>query len=335
MAETPLTRSYDLVVLKPQPGTGRLELSGHPLFPIGARRADRVEVAFRCESSDWSGVAFAVVAWEGRSPHLISIHTAKISPGRYEMSAELRAPGRVRFHGLPGLREDRRDWRALVGSVPAHLESPPAPAHLICAIEMCGGPEKVGERVARAERMIREMSNRLPGLLRASLLTYAAHSFDPKVKEVPIQVPAWQADPGRVLDALAGLDRTGSRRGYPDGAQLEDMLAEVLKRLGAERDERTALLIIGGRSPHPPAARSHILPCPSEHDWEALLHRFERRQKARIGVICDYPPDQAGPTWSRLGRTALAHLDAVDFTSLGVELGVAARDQRINFPLID
>ncbi|GAA0431209.1 hypothetical protein Acor_04700 [Acrocarpospora corrugata] len=336
MAEDPLTLSYDLVVLTRAPGSGRLEFAGHPLFPIGSRRGDTVGVPFHCEFSDPAGVAFAVVAWEGKTPDLLSLHAAALPPGAHELTAELRAPGRVRLTGLSGLAPDRRDWSDLIASVPGHWRPHASPSHLICAIETCGEAYTVGDRLDRAEQMVKEAAGRLPGRLRVSLLTYGAHAYEFKAKQEPVRVLEWAADPARSLDALTRLrlDLT-VRPGYPDGAQVEDMLAEVLDGLGREHGgDHTALLIVGGRPPHPPYARSHILPCPDEHDWEELALRFESRPGATLGVICDRPADQAGPEWFRLGRAALADLSSVDIPAFGTALGLAARDQRINFPLM-
>ncbi|WP_214107533.1 hypothetical protein [Acrocarpospora catenulata] len=336
MAEEPITRLYDLVVLKTKPDTGRLELTGHQLFPSGAKRGERTPVSFQVATTDRRGVAFAVVAWQGRHPQLVSVHRVRLPPGRHEATAELRAPGLVRFHGLPGLVADERDWADLVASIPESLQEAPAAVHLICAIEICGHSDQVRTRIDQAGQMVDKVAASLPGRLKVSLVTYAAHSYDFQVKEEGVLIPAWKVAPGQAREELVGLDRAGPAPwGYPDGAQLEDMLAAVLARLGPERDEDTVLLIIGGRNPHPPAASSHILPCPNQHDWEQLVRRFERRRGARLGVIHDRPPEQAGREWTRLGRAAMAHLDFVDFPALRAGLGLSARDQAVNFPLID
>ncbi|MCT9931457.1 hypothetical protein N5079_14650 [Planotetraspora sp. A-T 1434] len=336
MANDPLRWPYDLVLLRAHPD-GRLELTAEQLFPFGARRGKLVRRELRCEPSDAKGVAFAVVSWQDRDPVLVSIQAARVPAGRHELTAELRRPGLVRMsiRGVPELTEDERDWAELVSAVPLRLASPSGPMHLICAVETCGAPAKVEERLGRIRQMITTLSSELPDRLDVSLVAYGAHSYDARDPDPPIDVAAWTASPVRALESLRRLEDAGAdARGYPDAARLEDMLAEVDRRLGSAATGRTALLTVGERPPHPPRVESEILPCPARHDWSQLLRRLENRPGMTLGAICDRPGERAGRAWSRLGGGAPAHLEAVDVRTLAARMGLRRPpDQLIPFPL--
>ncbi|MCG5220387.1 hypothetical protein [Streptosporangium sp. KLBMP 9127] len=334
----PLCRSYDLVVLKRHPETGRLELSSHPLFLVGARRGDTLRVQVRCDHGDEYGTAFAVVAWQGPRPRLLSVQTARLTPGRYDFTAELERPGRVRFVGLPGLVRDDRDWAELIAAVPAVLGGEVEPAHLICAVEVSGAAKQVDERLIRVRQMITVMSGGTTPELVVSLVAYGAHSYDRRATQEPVEVAGWLMSPEQALHSLTDWERRGATTpGYPYAAQVEDMLAEVADRLGKTEPRRTVLLTVGDRPPHPPRVhRSEILPCPDRHDWELLLAWIERRAGMTLGAICDRPPEQADPIWQRLGGGAPIQLEVADVRRLGDDLGLSPpKAQRIPFPLIE
>lgn len=345
ISDDPLRQPYDLVVLRADPRTGRLTLGGRQLFPSGARRGDRAEVTVRCAPSDERGTVFAVVTWQGREPQPVSIHAAKIPPGLYTVTALLERPGRVTFTNLGGLVKDPRGWDELVASVPARVAPPARQAHLICAVEICGADAKVDERLSRIRQMITTLSGESTDRLQVSLIAYGAHSFDRKVRDERVELTDWRVSPGRVLDSLRRLEERGAvGQGYPyhpHAAQLEDMLAEVARRLdlgdSGPTSQLTVLLTVGDRAPHPPREhRSGILPCPNRHDWEPVLRRLEQRQGMSFGAICDQPAGRAHAIWRRLGAGASAHLDALDIRGLGADLGLAPpRGTPIPLPLIE
>ncbi|MGI5161681.1 hypothetical protein [Microbispora sp. CA-102843] len=340
LAGTPLSRSYDLVVLRADRATGRLELAGKQLFPVGTQPGTRANVALRCEPGDEHGTVFAVVTRQGREPRLLSMHSGRLTPGPYEVTVELVRPGKVRFVGLPELVLDWRDWGEMVASVPSRLPARTGPSHLICAVEVCGPPEKVTERLSRARQVVTFLSDELADLLRVSLVAYGAHSFG-RAKEHPVVTACWRAPAARALAELDRLEERGAvTQGYPyhpHAAQLEDMLAEVAARLDRTAPAPTVLLTVGERQPHPATADpSGLLPCPHRHDWKRLLEHLEHRCGVAFGAICDRPPGQANRVWRRLGAKALGHLDALDAQELAADLGLAApATGRLPFPLID
>ncbi|MCC5574610.1 hypothetical protein IMZ11_03020 [Microtetraspora sp. AC03309] len=341
MADDPLTRSYELVVMLAVPGTDRLRLTSRQLFPLGTRPGARTRVTVRCEPGGAYGTAFAVVTWQGPEPRLLSVQSATVPPGQYEVTAELVRPGLVRFAGLPELSPDPRDWGRLVAALPDRLPGATVPADLVCAVEICGTGDQVAERLSRARQMINCASGELGGLLRVSLVAYAAHSYDRSAQEFPVRVAAWQSGAAEALDALGALEEQGAVAGgypyHPHAAQLEDVLALIVRRLDWGDRTPTVLLTVGGRPPHPARTdRSRLLPCPHRHDWRKLLAALEQRPGTLLGAICDDAADQAHPAWHRLGAAALAHLEAVDVRGLATELGlVAPSPGHLPFPLLD
>ncbi|MEU9889531.1 hypothetical protein [Sphaerisporangium sp. NPDC051011] len=336
--DEPLTQSYELVVLKRHPATGQLRLASLPLFGLEARRGDRVKFAVRCEPSDENGTVFAITAWQALRPALLSVHAAKLPPGAHTIVAELDRPGRVRFTGLPGLARCDSTWDELVAAVPQRLDRPADPAHLICAVQVSGPEERVRARLDRVGQLLSTLADAEAGRTVVSLIAYASHVFQRGVPDQPVAVPCWRSSPRRAQEVLLRLEERHVRppeagtHDYAYAAQVEDMLAEVTHRLGDDGRERTALLTVGDRPPHPPRANaSEILPCPRRLGWEALLDGLENR--LALGAICDQPPERAHPVWSRLGATALAHLDAMDVDEFGASLGlVASQVQRVPFP---
>ncbi|WP_067140928.1 hypothetical protein [Microtetraspora malaysiensis] len=341
MADDPLTRSYELVVVLIDPGTDRPRLTSRQLFPLGSRPGARTRVSVRCEAVGPNGTAFAVVTWQGPEPRLLSVQSAPLAPGRYEVTAELVRPGRVSFTGLPALSPDPRDWNQLVSALPDRLPGGLGPAHLVCAVEVCGADDQVAERLSRARQVINLASGELGDLLQVSLLAYAAHSYDASAPEFPVRVPAWKAGAGEALDALDALEEQGAvARGYPyhpQAAQVEDMLAVVAERLDWADPTPTVVLTVGGRPPHPARTDpSMILPCPRRHDWRKLLASLRKRQGTVLGAICDQATDQTHQAWHGIGATALAHLEAVDVRGLAAALGlVASSPVHLPFPLLD
>lgn len=332
IAGEPLARPYELVVARRGP-SGRLELGCEPLFSIGASRGETVPMTVRCEPSDEYGTVFAVVTWDRDTPTPVSIDAAKLSPGRYDVIATLERPGLVAFAGLPGLACDDRDWAEIFASMPPWVPAATGPAHLICAVEVNGTETLVGERLSRARQMIATAASELTDDVRVSLIAYAAHSYDWKVPDRPVEVLGWDETPAAALQRLDELEaRPVTNTGYPLAAQLEDALAEVRQRLGNERT-RTALLLIGDRPPHPPRAQSEILPCTGRHDWNEEARRLTREQGVKLGAVCQQPAHDA---WKRLAGGAPADIDALDVHALAVDLGLAASpDHRIPFPFIE
>lgn len=348
VSDAPLTRPYELVTVRRRV-SGRLELAGRQLFPIGACRGDTERFSVRCAPSDPHGTVFAVVAYSQEARfQLVSVRAAKLPPGGYDLTAELRRPGLVRFHGLPEqaiLAPEWRSWRELVSAVPDRLDFASSATHLICAVEISGPDHRVALRLSAAQRAISVAAAELAGDLRVSVISYGPHSPRRDMPEVPVAVLGWEESADRALGRLRRLEeRGGVADGYSLAAQVECVLREVADRLQAVRSGgRTALLTVAAkpafpRRPH----RSGIPPCPGKRDWEAELRRLRDRPGLTLGVILDRGPDGATAPeeteaiWEALGDGHLTELGALDAETLGRSLGlVPAAGQRLPFPLIE
>lgn len=341
-ARVPLPASlwYELVLLSRRP-SGRLELTVQQLFLPEAVRDDYRRFTIRCAASDQNGTAFVVVARRAASSfEVVSVASARLPRGTYEVTATLLRPGRVRFDGLPvAPRADGRNWLDIRAVLPDRLTEV-GPVHLIVAIERCGTVSAVRERVRRASQLISEVRGGADGLVTVSLVTYAAHSHNRRTDDEPVTVLAWKqanaAALDRRLDALRERDPAPTL--YQRAAQVECMLAEVTQRLREKGDAgqagqaggRLALVVIGDRpaSPHRLDPRSEIIPCPSRLDWRALLLGLAQEQPGMaFGAIRDEEPDQesddpADDIWRRLGTDASASLTEFHPRSFAVGLGL-------------
>lgn len=342
IANDTLTHAYELVVLR-RTRTGRLMLGGHQLFPHSARRGDYKTFTIRCGPSDENGIVFAVVAVEGvRDFQLVSVESANIFPGRYEVTAELLRPGLVRFHGLPAeLRSERRGWAELVGAIPAKIDLLEH-THLVCAVEVSGTADQVQERISRVEQLIGLVTENTERELAFSLVSYGAHSFDWKVLEDPAKALAWASGADTAMSALRVLsDRGPVEAGYTRAAQIECMLAKVASRLGMQHG-RPVLVTAGSRPPYPQRMdlRTEILPCPQRNDWRRALQRIRTLPGSTFGAICESSGtlDERGDEdiWPRLGSDAIADLDAVNIRSFAADLGLLSPTvQPVPFPIVE
>lgn len=335
----PLTLSYELLVQR-RAADGYLDNLTIMLFPRGARRGDREDIALLCERSDAGGTVFAVVARDDLLAYqLVSKQSAAFPPGTYGVTAELVQPGRVRFTGLPvDLHDDPRDWAEIARSVPSQLTHA-APAHLIVAIESSGEEPDVRERIGRAEQLIRCVSPHPDIQVRFSLLSYGPHAVHRTDPDVPVTSLAWGEDAAGILESLQWLsERIPAPAGYPAAAQIECMLAEVVTRLGTPGggEDRPVLVTIGARPAFPSQVNSsRIIPC-RKHDWRAELLRLQRYQGIAFGAIRDRSPGgghnggQSAPgapdneVWMHLGATVFTWLDTVDVPGFAAALGLAS-----------
>jgi hypothetical protein len=350
IARVPLPQWYELVLLRRRP-SGRLEFTAQQLFLPGARRGDIRTFAVRCEPSDENGTVFAVAARDAAFEfRLVSMASAKIPPGSYNVTAALLRPGAVRFDGLPvKLREDTRNWLDVLATVPERLDVF-SPAHLIVAVEVCGSAAEVEGRVDRASQLIGDIASGADGPVRFSLLTYAAHSFDRRTDEEPVMVLTWADDDHDLLDRLLLWLRVRgpAKVRYTRAAQIECLLAEVALRLKGPEGAaagRPVLVTIGARTafPHRIDPVSEIIPCPLHYDWRVILRQLsEDHAGMAFGAIrdCDSgegPLDPEDEVWRLLGSDARAELAAAfDVRRFAVGLGLLSPAlQYIPFPLTD
>lgn len=346
VAHESLTRFYELVVLR-RSASGRLELAGQPLFPIGARRGDREPFTVRCAPSDESGTVFAVVAYSQEARfQLVSAQSVKVPPGRYDLTAELRRPGLVRIHGLPGdVSPEPRRWHELVSLIPDRLDVPAGALHLICAVEISGTDDRVARRLWAAQQVVLAAAAEPGEGLRVSVISYGPHALGWRATDVPVTVLGWRENATRALDRLRRLEeRGGADLGYPLAAQVECVLREVAELLEKERPAaRTTLLTVGARPAFPRRVNHlRIIPCPDKRDWETELGRLRLHPGIAFGAILDREPAEPGEEpavaaiWQQLGDGRPVDLADLDADRFSEELGlVPAAGQRVPFPLIE
>ncbi|HXL88555.1 MAG TPA: hypothetical protein VN969_06145 [Streptosporangiaceae bacterium] len=336
--DSPLISDYELVLLR-KTRSGRLDLEPVRMFTQGQQQPDRSRtIRVKCARSDERGVAFAIVTKErARDFQLMSIQSAELGPGEYELTAELLRPGRVRFHGLPAsvkLRNDHRTWGELLGAVPARLQAP-QPAHLVCLVEVSGTSEQIEKRTDRVREVIRA-AGASEGLLTVSLLSYGAHSFERKIPEEPVRELVWAA-PG--AEAFAALDELEQHvpvaNDYRYAAQLECALARVAGRVDP-REGRLVILTVGSRRPFPPRAdpQLDILPCPHRNNWRKYVEVLSGKDpRLALGSIHDKDTRDLD-VWRELGRTAIFTSDVVDAWHMAATLGIGAAPVNVPFPLV-
>jgi hypothetical protein len=341
---------YELVLLR-RSRSGRLEFTSQQLFLPEARRGDTRSFIVRCEPGDEKGTVFAVAARNAAFEfNLISMRSAKITPGTYNVTATLLRCGSVRFDGLPvKLREETRSWSDVAAAVPDRFDIV-APAHVIFAVELCGSVEDVQARVDRVVQLISAIKDGADKPVRFSLLCYAAHSHDPRADDEPVRTLAWAETDSDVinrrLEWLRAYGPAESR--YDRAAQIECLLADVVLRLHERKavpTGRPALITLGRRPafPHRVDPVSQIIPCPQRHDWRVLLRRLaDSYPGMAFGAVRDGEADSsslfedpADVVWKHLGTNAYARIgETFDPRNLIAGMGLLNPAQHcLPFPL--
>ena len=347
--DSPLTVPYELVVFRQapagEPDAGRLKLHSHLLFPQGASSGYPKEIQVRFAPTDEHGTVFAVVtripvadgSASDRPFRRIEVQSATVPPGVHRLTAWLVAPGHTQFElaGVSiGLKPETRPWRQITRVFPDHLASPD-PVHLICAIEVSGGADRVNARISRLEEVI-TAADTGGRPLNVSVVSYGPHSVEPTLKEEPTATLAWSTTTNRAILALRGLrGRSPREHEYPRAAQLECALHLIADKLTA-RQGRTALVTIGSRPPHPPAVdlRTEIIPCGRRVNWRSELVQLQRKASGlTFGALCD--TGAVGDIWRYLGRDAIEEVEAVDAIAFVEQLGLREPVQAVPFPLIE
>jgi hypothetical protein len=365
----PASQWYELVLLRRTP-SGRLEFTAQQIFLPEARRGDSRQFVVRCEPSNDNGTVFAVVARDAAFEFkLVSMASAKVPPGTYQLTATLLRPGRVRFDGLPvKLHADPRNWLDVLAELPDRLDVY-GPAHLIVAIETCGTVEEFEARVDLAEQLVTDVQAAADGPVIFSVLAYATHTHSRMMGDEPVNTLAWlESNPLALAPRLhtlrarrrvqeqeleETLAKTRSKRAVqayaqpPRAAQIECMLAEVARRLREQEAAaagRPVLVTIGARSafPYRLDRTSEIIPCPRRLDWRTIWRQLVHDHAGMaFGVIRDGWDDQdtleetsADEIWRHLGTDMITSADAFSAHAFAVGLGLVPPTlQYLPFPL--
>jgi hypothetical protein len=351
---SPLRTFYELLVLQQEAGE-QLSLATHPLFPPDASSPYAADLVVRCAPTDEHGTVFAVVTHKPGNgepsvpprTHLIEMQSAVINPGTYDVRAVLVRPGHVDFQGLPvKLERDRRKLQDIVRAVPRELRVP-AGAHLVCMLEVSGGPEPLEQRIERLESLV-DIAEAGGRPLKVSLVTYGPHAVERNGIEDPAMTLAWATTSHlaklrlrEVREAKARqVQERGSRqvaeREYGRAAQLECALREVNSRLTA-RDGYPVLVTAGARPPHPSRVdlATEIIPCRDKVRWQDELSRLQvKLPQLRFGALFGPGALALGDIWRGLGRDARGDLEVVDMSTFATQLGLRDPVQAVPFPII-
>jgi hypothetical protein len=350
---SPLVVAYELALLGEVPAghanAGHLELTGQPLFPIGASHGDKTQVRVRVEPSGGDETSFAVVTRDRQSNvppkdqafQPVQVQSAVVPPGTWELTAELARPGRVVFHGVPAELSRAASpspgqlmssWLDIRRRIPERLPRTD-PVHLVCLIEVCGGSDLLQLRIDRLVKLV-SAAEAATRQLAVTVVSYGPHSVTWAMDDEPPSVRAWAAPAERaehVLQELA-LQRPDERE-YLRAAQLECALAWLARYL-SDREGRPVLVTAGGRPPHPHRMdpRTQIIPCPDRVDWRPQVDRLAELG-ATFGVLRD--KKWQGDTWHALGQQVTATVDdPVDMPDFAAALGLHECGQAVPLPLI-
>lgn len=349
---SPLVVAYELALLDEaparHPGSGRLELTGQPLFPIGASHGDKTQVRVHIEPGGGE-TSFAVVT-RGRQPNVppkdqafapVQIQSAVIPPGMWELTAELARPGRILFHGLPAElsrpaspspEQLTSSWRDITHRLPEQLPEA-EPVHLICLIEVCGSTDLLQLRIDRLVKLV-NTAEAVTRRLAVTVVAYGPHSVTWATDDEAPAVRAWAAPADRAEQVLQELAlRRPDEREYLRAAQLECALAWLAGYL-SDREGRPVLVAAGGRPPHPHRMdpRTQVIPCPDRVNWRPQVDRLAELGTA-FGAFRD--KDWQGDIWTALGQKVSATVDdPVDMPDFAAALGLRESVQAVPLPLV-
>jgi hypothetical protein len=264
IAWAPLPTSYELVVLSPH-RDGTLTLTTEPLFGGGAVPGDRTEIQVQCQGTDGRPPVFAVVsvpegvprpvdpdAIRARTP--LAVRSAlpstpyAVRPERVTLRAELGGHGEINLALSAGwaLRADSRSWRDIMADVSQWIRERQVRDHLICLLEVTGGPERVEYR-ANALRRFLELIRSGGRPSAVSLVTYGTHSSTRLIDIEPARVRVRAAEPAEVIGRLRDLDVDHGT--LDTNAQLECALAKVVNEELTGEDGRPILVTVADSVP--------------------------------------------------------------------------------------
>jgi hypothetical protein len=342
----PTDEAYELVALDQR--RGKVDLHPVPLFAPGALPGQRTELTMYCGPSDEEGTIFPVVARRPRADEfrLVSLQSAKVPPGTYQMQASLVDRDQVRFSGLPApVRPSSRSWESVIRAVP---DKPVlGPVHVVLAIEISGPQDLIRNRISTVDRLVRHVGDAAADEARFTVISYGPHSVNddwwaypspPRYPEVP-PVTLAQADSyGNAQYALDTLyQQGGAQRGYTRAAQLECVLTDLARSLDG-RHGRPVLVTAGSRPAHPVRVdtATEIIPCRRRNSWQDALRQLREYPGIAFGAINESgQASRQDPMWRDLGRDARARVDDFDEMKFAANLSLpGGARQQMPMPLV-
>lgn len=307
----PLRRAYDLVCAELDVTSGAARPVLVPLFPAGVEpgRGVTPTVTLTLEASDGrSGqvqlpIVVGVQRPESGPPvvppdaPVLTVATAAVA-GPTAVRFELQAPGAVLVDDAAtysGRRAATAPWASptwgeLADRLPRHLSH-----DVVVAVELCGLPDVVTERIRVAEQLVgalRARDEAMPGAVRVAAIGYSDHRAEPASRSTPRSgrgpEPAVAPTTGFLtpadLEAMV-TSWTWSPIVTPWGTALEDAL-QAAAHLPWGSEQRS-LIVIGSRPPSESAlgsTKGHR--CPHGINWRYEASRL-RNAHVRFVVVDD------------------------------------------------
>lgn len=360
-SQAPLRYAYDLVLTEVNPGTRVVRIDPVELFAAGsAARPGTGHATTKIRVAPVPGhaanrVALPVVARHTltvslRNPRalaeqrpLVTMAALDGAAGPTDLVITLAGPGRVDIAGTPGSLEQVTvppGWPDLLTGLPVRLPEGQRLAEggldLALLIEL-GGEDRVVDARVRLARAIVEEFRAAPGPVRVAVLGYRDHFGRHHIDAIPI---ADQEDAALVvgckLSPVGAADAVLRRSRRWDAVEIHDNHAapieDALQMIAGsgwkwDRAARCALLIIGGRPPHPSKAGldgDRRLPCPYRWSWEESLGRLRAGRPVECFAVLDRPVTlgHAEQAWRRLAAEGLYEAKSVSAGQLAKDVGL-------------
>ncbi|GAB3841956.1 hypothetical protein ACFPIJ_43370 [Dactylosporangium cerinum] len=305
--QRPITRPYHLALSR-FGAAGQTEMTTVELFATGAVPGDATVVTLGVPGPAPAdlprSVALPVVTGldditgDLLAPHewtAVRVDSASLKPGDLvTVTARLDDDGQVRFDGVGEVVEDPRSWVELLGMLPPA----PSPTDLVLAVEH-SGKDSAPARLAYAQRVLAEIDERVPGLVRVLLVGYGQHSRNRHESrtDTPVQV-AEDPAPSEAGRRLAGWPVQDNLDDH--AAALEDAL-DAIRRIQWRPDARRVAVFLGTKPPYPVRQTPFdpAVPCPLGLNWEQLVQQL-RQEGVQMVVV------RGKPRWGGHSRVRAA-----------------------------
>ena len=348
-ATDPLRRPYYLLTAHVDVRTGDVRPVPRQLFAAGTAPGARVRLPLRRMPGDMADVTLAVFAghdrgdWSRARP--LAFYQVPL-PGEPdpEILAVLDGPGRVSVTRPPGAVRHPETWPQVLRRIPARVTATVRPpVDLVCAVDLSGTAEAVGQRKTLARDLIQLASREYPGRrLQVAVVTCTDHVFGPErggeYRRITDSFGLGRA--AQALDWLADAEGASIRDRWC--APVEDLLedAGALLAGSAKAGRQPRLLTLAGRPPHPfPQGTTGKMVCPLHIDWErVVVPKLDRMGVRRAVVVDELPPARSKERadWSRIGPAGQHPISTAAAGQLADELGLLIpRAQRVPLPLTD
>ena len=347
-ATDPLRRPYYLLTAHVDARTGEVRPVPRQLFAAGTVPGARVRLPLRRMPGDLADITLAVFAGNGRGDwsraRPLALYQVPL-PGEPdpEILAVLDGPGRVSVTRPPGAVSHPETWPQVFRRIPARVSATVRPpVDLVCAVDLSGAAEAVGQRKTLARDLIQLASREYPGRrLRVAVVTCTDHVFGQERGGEYRRITDC-CELGSAAQALEWLaDAAGASIWDRWCAPVEDLLkdAGALLAGSTEAGRRPRLLTLAGRPPHPfPQGTTGKMVCPLHINWKEVVSKLDQTGVRRAVVVdaLQSARSEERADWSRIGPAGQHPIATATVGQLADELGLLIpRAQRVPLPLTD